>query len=29
VVEQLHHRYLEALLQWEFKDPAIRLAAQP
>ena len=28
VVEQLHHRFLEALVQWEFKDPTLRLAVQ-
>ena len=26
-VEQLQHRYLEALVQWEFKDPTLKLAA--
>ncbi|MBA3638055.1 MAG: hypothetical protein M3541_00920 [Acidobacteriota bacterium] len=28
-VDQLHHRYLEALIQWEFKDPTLKLAARP
>ena len=28
-VQQLQHRYLEALVQWEFKDPTLRLAGQP
>lgn len=28
-VEQLHHRYLEALVQWEFKDPSLKLRADP
>ena len=29
MVEQLQHRYLEALIQWEFKDPTLKLATQP
>jgi len=28
-VDKLHHRYLEALVQWEFRDPTLRLAVQP
>ena len=27
-VDKLHHRYLEALVQWEFKDPSLKLAAE-
>ena len=28
-VEALHFRYLEALVQWEFKDPTLKLSVRP